>query len=147
VEGVVVRVSTLPPQPLPPEANGQPVPPQEQPQPSPWDQFDPLINALGTALGTAANLGAAAEDPDAHEKFAQAGFLWAQAIEKLLPQKADPAASLKVQGEMVKAGSQQAHDASQAELQREHDQMKLVQQAAVQQTTDNGATDGKRNAQ
>jgi hypothetical protein len=132
-------MSVMPPDPV--QQNGGP--PAQAPGTGLPD-FDRLITKMGDAIGAAAQIGSTSKDQDAILKCAQAGNQWAQAITALMPPKPDPAATVKAQADMLKAGSQQAHDAHQAELQREHDVTNLAVQAskATSQPDQGGNNDG-----
>lgn len=122
---------------LPEEMNGGP---PEAPQQETLT-FDDLATALGNGMRSAAESGAGSNDPDAALKFAQAAFAYAQAMEKLLPPKADPASQTKAEADMTKAGAQMAHDEAKHEMQLEHDRA-LAERQAVGRTGNNGGSNG-----
>jgi hypothetical protein len=127
-------VSFMPPDP------SQGAPTQEMPAVNggppeqPGDLIADAVDAAGHAFLAAAQACAVSEDPDACVKYSQAGFYWAQAIEKIAaldPSRAqpDPTQQLKTQADMVKTGAQMAHDQSKAEMQHQHDLAKAELQA------------------
>jgi hypothetical protein len=62
------------------------------------------------AITAAANAAAASDDPEAVQRYLTGAFMGSQAIEKLMPVKADPNVTTKATADVVKAGAKLAAD-------------------------------------
>lgn len=79
-----------------------------QVEPYPFEDVEPAYQALVDAVRVGAENAAAAENPEIYERFGKGCLSFAQALSELLPAKPDPAAQIKAEADIVKAGGQQA---------------------------------------
>jgi hypothetical protein len=143
-------VSFLPPQQMQPDSEDpqeQQAPGEEQDQ---HENVNDVVDACLRAIRHAAETSATSDDPAAQKDAGSSGFFFAQAVEKLMPQKPNPDVALKAQAQMIQHGAQmgqkdaQHQDKLQADMARAEAAKASAEQANMNQAKDGqqGATDG-----
>lgn len=111
-------MSFMPPDMAAPEQaqNGGPPPEPDTPPPTAQDSIDACLHAIRVAADQAST----SQEPEAIQRLGNGAFMFAQSVEKLMPQKPSPDTKAKLEADMVRQGSQMAHDEQQKQLDREH---------------------------